>query len=323
MLEIFRKNVLINSLLLLPYVFLVRIGTFLLPQKYTLDQSNATFINSFVYNHIDNLFIQNIIASILVFLQALLVNYIFINQKISRDSTQFAGVFYVPFVSLIANTSGLTAILMANTFLLLALHNLLNTYKNINPTAQIFNSGFMIATASLFYVPYFAYFLFGIIAILQLRSFNILEKLQYFIGFITPYFLIFSIKYWFNIPFIEIQFFDKIFFRWPDITTGQQIIGYTAIGVILLVMVISILVYGTIVAKKAVQIKKKIEILYWLILFSIVAYSIFNTQIQEHILSLAVPLSFLVGILSSESKNKIVFELFHLILIIIVVIGSI
>lgn len=318
MLEIFRKNLFINSLLLLPYVLVIRMGTFFSTQKYIVDEASNTYFISHVYSYADTGLLQSIIASLIIFIQTLIVNYIFINQKLSKEATQFAGVFYVLFVSLIEESSGLTPILMANTFMLLALLSALKTYKNINATGSIFNCGFMIAMASLFYVPYFIYTVFGLITLLLLRSFNFKEKVQYIIGIITPYFLIFSIKYWYDIAFFEITFFNTIFFRWPEISREQPIIEYLAIGIILMMVVATIVFYGTLVAKKAIQAKKKIDILYWFILFCIVSYLIFNTKIQEHILSLSIPLSLLIAILASESKNKLFYELLHLMLIIIV-----
>lgn len=322
MLEIFRKNIFINSLLLLPYIFLVRIGTLLMPQTYGADEISGTYIHAYIFNNLESPLMMNIIAGILIFIQALIINHIFLNQKISRESTLFPGVFYVLFVSLIADTSGLTPILIANTFMLLALNNTLNTYKNIRATPQIFNAGFMIAMASVFYIPYFIFILFGILSLLQLRSFKIREKLQFIIGVFTPYFLIFTLRYWYDLPFIEMGFLNDIFFRWPEISMDQPLIEYIAIAIVLIIALSCFVFYGNIVAKKAIQSKKKIEILYWYMIFSLIAYLVFNTKLEEHILSLAIPISLLLGILSSESKNKIFFELVHFLLIVIIFISQ-
>lgn len=322
MLEIFRKNIFINSLLLLPYIFLIRIGTLLMPQSYGTDEISGTYIHDYIFNNLENPLMMNIIAGILIFIQALIINHIFLNQKISRESTLFPGVFYVLFVSLIADTSGLTPILIANTFMLLALNNTLNTYKNIRAIPQIFNAGFMIAMASVFYIPYFIFILFGILSLLQLRSFKIREKLQFLIGAFTPYFLIFTLRYWYDLPFIGIEFLNDMFFRWPEISMDQPLIEYIAITLILILALSCFVFYGNIVAKKAIQSKKKIEILYWYMIFSLIAYLVFNTKLEEHILSLAIPISLLLGILSSESKNKIFFELLHFMLIVIIFISQ-
>lgn len=322
MLEVFRKNLFFTSILLLPYVFIVRIGMLISPVGFVIDESSQTFLTSLVYSHSGDPLTQNIIACLLIFAQGLIVNYIFNIDKISRESTQLSGVFYVLFVSLIANTSGLTPVLIANTFMLLGLLHILNTYKNVQAVSQIFNGGFMIAMASLFYIPYAIFIVFGIFALLQLRSFKLLEKLQFLVGVITPYFLIFTLKFWNDQPFIEIEFLSDIFFRWPDLSIEYSLIEYIAIGVVLIISAACIVFYNTIVSKKAVQAKKKIEILYWFMFFWFLSYLILNTQIEIHLISIAIPISLLLGILSSESKNKIFYELLHLALIIIVFVGQ-
>lgn len=292
-----------------------------MPNGYRIDEID-TFMSAAVFEYVGDPLAQNIFANILIFIQALIVNYIFNQHKLSRESSLFSGVFYVLFVSLIPDVSGLTPILIANTFMLVALMYILNTYKNIQAAPQIFNAGFMIAVASFFYIPYSVFILFGIVALLQLRSFKLVEKLQFITGVITPYFLIFTWKYWYDLTFIEIQFIGDIFFRLPEISMDQPLIVYIAIAVILLTAMASVAFYGTVVGKKAVQLKKKIEILYWFMVFCLTAYLIFNTDLSEHLLSLAISVSLLVGILSSESKNKIFYELVHLLLIIIVFVGQ-
>ena len=293
----------------------------MMPKGYSVDAVD-TFLTAAAFDYVVNPLVQNIFAGLLIFIQALIINYIFNQHKLSRESSLFSGVFYVLFVSLIPGASGLTPVLIANTFMLIALMYILNTYKNIQATSQIFNAGFMIAVASFFYIPYAVFILFGIVALLQLRSFKLVEKLQFLTGVITPYFLIFTLKYWYNLPFIEVRFLGDIFFRLPEISMEQPLIEYIAIGVMLLAAMAGVAFYGTVVAKKAVQIKKKIEILYWFMVFCMTAYLIFNTELTEHLLSLAIPVSLLTGILSTESKNKIFFELMHLLLIIIVFAGQ-
>lgn len=322
MLELFRRNIFINSLLLLPYIFFVRIGTLLMPQSYNTEFIQGSIVYSAVYVYLDNPLVQNIIAGFLIFIQALIVNYIFLNQKISRESTQFAGVFYVLFVSLIADSAGLTPILIANTFLLAGLLNILNSYKNTNATAQIFNAGFLIAIAALIYIPYTVFVLFGIVSLLQLRSFKLIEKIQFLVGIITPAFLIFTVKYWFDQPFIEAAFLKDIFFRWPEISLDQRIIEYVAIGIIVFIALIWVLLMGYIEDKKNIHARKKIRIIYVFMVFCLFAYLVFNTRLEEHILSLAIPNALLTGIIASESKNKLFFELLHFVLIIMIFIGQ-
>lgn len=63
--------------------------------------------------------------------------------------------------------------------------------------------------------------------------------------------------------------------------------------------------------KKIIQVQKKVAVLYWILLYSLISFLIFSTDGSMHLLTLAIPLSILTGILISDSKSKISHELLH------------
>jgi hypothetical protein len=220
------------------------------------------------------------------------------------------------------DNNALLPVLVANTFMLLALKNILDTLKNNQATSYIFTSGFMIGVASLFYSPYFTFIVFGVISLLQLRSFKILEKLQFFIGIFIPYYFLFAYRYWNDIPFVELNFIKNIFFRWPALNVNSLLILYVSAIVLIISVVFSIVNYGNITSKKAVQTQKKIDIIYWFMLFCLLSFLIFSTENTSHLITLAIPLAILTSIAASESKNRIFYELLHIFLIALIFIGQ-
>ena len=314
LLEIFRKNLFINSVLLLPYIFLVRLPSIVYPAAYPLTETTNT-LQGLVYVLFPDALLQNIIANILIFIHALLINHIFIKHRLSREITLLPGLIYVVLVSVVADGVLLSPVLMSTTFILLAVINLLRTYKLPNPSAYIFNSGFYLSIASLFYTPYIFMVLFGVIILLILRSFKLLEKLQYFTGFILPYFFLFTYKYWADIKFVELSFIQDIFFRWPQIRQDSLIVFFITVGIICLAIILAIINYGNLTGKKSIQIQKKVDIFYWILLYSLVSFLIFSTNGVLHLLTLAFPLAILTGILISDSKARIAQELFHFLIL--------
>lgn len=312
--EVFRKNLFLSNLLLLPYTFLVRIHTMINPVPHTKGEDSG-LLTELLLNAVTDPLTQNIIANVLIFIQALLINHIFAKNHFSKDSTLFAGVLYVLFCSLMADNNLLTPALLGATFIILALMYLLSTYKVPHATASIFNTGFMLAVASQFYIPYFSYILFGVVGMLILRSFKVLEKLQYIIGFFIPYFLVFTYKYWNDIPFAELDFLRKIFFRIPSISADQLIIFYVTFGVLMANILVSGLSYGAMGSKKSIQVQKKVDIIYWALLFSLVSFLVFRTVGVTHLITLSIPLSIITGTLVSESRNTLFNELMHIVLV--------
>jgi len=73
-----------------------------------------------VFNNISDALIQNIVANLLIFVHVLLINYICIKHKLSREITLFSGLFYVLFVSLLPDNMVLSNALIANTFIIIA-----------------------------------------------------------------------------------------------------------------------------------------------------------------------------------------------------------
>ncbi len=310
MLEIFRKNLFINSLLLLPYTILVRLATFFYPQKYQVQESSNEIIKG-LYSLIDFPVLQSIISVLLIFIHAIIINHTFIKHRLSREITLLPGLIYVVFVTVVMDFTVLSPALLVNTFIIFALTNLFKTYKLPNAAAFIFNAGFYIGVASLFYTPYVFMVFFGVIILLLLRSFKLLEKLQYFSGFFIPYIFLFTYRYMSDISLMDMSVLKEVFFRLPLFESNFLIVNYFSIGFILLSVLVCIFNYGTLTGKKIIQVQKKVAVLYWILLYSLISFLIFSTDGSMHLLTLAIPLSILTGILISDSKSKISHELLH------------
>ena len=314
LLEVFRRNLFFNNVLLLPYIFILRLDTLINPIPFLVEKSENILI-VLISEYLSSTLWQNIFSNILIFFQVLLINYLFIKHRISREITLFSGIVYVLVLGLIETNSLLLPILIANTFVILALNCILNTYKLPDASANIFNSGFYIGFASIIYTPYFALILFGIIALLLLRSFKLKEKIQFILGLSIPYIFLFTYKYWFDIKFIELDFIREIFFRLPTVRIYGNIVFYISIFVLFIFVLVSLLCYGFFTSKKSIQVQKKIDVFYWLMFFSLISFLVFKTNDSQHLVSLAFPVSIFIGILISDSKHKIFYELIHIILL--------
>lgn len=299
----------------------MRLNSLLNPVGYKTHKVESIAMD-ILYNYVSNPLIQNILANFFIFIQAVLINHIFIKNRVSKEVTMFAGLLYIVFISIISENNMLSPILIANTFIILALANLLNTYKLPNATAHIFNTGFFIGVASAIYTPYFVFIMFGVISLLLLRSFKLLEKLQFFIGICLPYFLLFTYKYWNDIKFADLDFIKDIFFRFPDFKGDNLILFYISVLFLLLCVGFSVFNYPYFTRKKSIQSQKKIDVVYWFMFFTLVGFLIFKTNGSFHLISLVIPLSILVGIYLSDSKRIMFNELLHIFVIALIFIAQ-
>lgn len=313
MLELFRRNIFVNNFLLLPYIFIVRINAILQPQAFVLEEK-AQFLQKLVFLNLSDALLQNIIANLLIFIQALFINHISNKHRLSTQATLFPGLFYVLYISLVVQNNVLSDVLIGNLFIILAVKNFLETYKLPQATPYIFNSGFYIGLASLLYTPYFIFIIFGTLVLWQLRSFKLLENLQFLIGVFSPYFLLFTYKYWMDLAFVDLHFVQNIFFSLPAIKSVNLSILIST-GSLALTLLMTVLAYGKLTSKKTIQTQKKIDLIYWLLLFCFIAFLIFNTSNTMHLLTLAFPLSVLVGCIVGNAKTNVIYELLHIYLI--------
>ena len=312
MLELFRKNIYLNSLMLLPYTVLLRLHTLIFPVSYQFPEAYNSYFSEWLFSQFTHPILQSVGAILIIFIQALIINHLFVYHKVSRESTLFAGLLYILFVSVNPETNYFSPLLVANTFIILALHNLLKTFKITNAGALIFNAGIFIGLASVFYTPYAILAVFGILSLLIIRSFRLREKLQYLAGILTPYYLLVVLFYWTDTNIEHLNFIKGIFFNLPSVRYPINLISVMPALILLLLIPTILINYGIISGKKNIQLQKKIDIIYWLMLFVLLSFLLFSTEDQFHLLALAVPLSLITAILMSESKRSILFELCHL-----------
>lgn len=93
MIELFRKNLAINSLLLLPYAILLRIHSLLYPVSTVDIGSNG--IQESILTFFSGPLSQNIAATLLVFLQAVFINRLAIVNRLSSEITLLPGLVYI------------------------------------------------------------------------------------------------------------------------------------------------------------------------------------------------------------------------------------
>lgn len=304
-----------NVILLLPYIILVRIDTFISPQVYNYDSTESHLILDSIYSVFSTPLAQSILSVFLIFIHLLLINRIINGQKISKENTLFAGVFYVLFISIFDTQPGISPLLIGATFMLLAIDNSLRIARLQTPTAYIFNAGFMIGVAALIYEPYIILTLWGVVLLMKFRSFKLSELLQFLIGISVPYFLIFTYRFWYGQPYVELNFFDNLTINGALFSFAHDFYSLLILSIFLLAILFSFSIYVNIMARKSVQVNNKIGAFYWYLAFcSLMLFSFTDIDIYD-IMVFSIPLAFITGIAASESSRKLFYEMVHLVLL--------
>jgi hypothetical protein len=318
LISIFRKNLFINSLLLLPYVCLLRLKSFFLETPY-IASGQESYITKTVLNLFNGTISQAIVAIFIVFVNALMINRMGIKNNLSKDNNLVSGVIYGLFSSLLLSFLPLSPALLATPFILLSVQSIFSSYNNLKASDEIFLSGFYMSVASLFYFPLFYFFIFTFTGFVIMRSFTFKERIQHIVGWIVPLFLVNSWQYFVTSYPTD---FPAYFYNKIGINLVNQIaIGdIIAFGFTIIILIICLLSFGVYMSKKVIASQKRVSILYWMLLIVGLTSFFYSGINMNHLHLLAIPISIFITMNLMEMKNQMWPEIIHLLFILLLVI---
>lgn len=312
MLEIFRKNLFFNSLLLLPYACVLRINSLISPKAFMLHAEDG-YLNHLIFTLLkEHALWQSIIGIILVFFQATFINYIVNKNRIATIPNLLPGLSYVLLVSAIPAFQILNPILIAITFLLISINSLFNCANKFSNAGKIFNVSFFISLASHIYFPFWVFLLAGYISLVTIRSFKIRERIQYLFGAIIPYFLFSTYYNWYGSISQFLSSYLKDNTTFTNLTNGFSNYQLIVIGIFIVFAIFSFFKYNDYRKKKTVAAQKKIDILYWFLFFTIPTLFFWKNLELNHFIILIPSLAIFFGMFLLKLKNRLLAELIHL-----------
>ncbi len=317
MIQIFKKNDIVNIIALLPYVIIVRLYSLIHPNSYVPTESD-TQITQWIFSEGGlGMLSQSIIAIILVYFQAILINMLANNNRIYHVQCGYASMFYVLFTSFAPGLQVLSPILIGAFFIILATFNVFQVYKMANATTNIFNAALLSAIATLIYSPFFFVAIAFFIQIGILRSFSIRERLQYLTGYGVIFWIVGSFCYylgWLEWPLlVGVDPLDSVLKLW-----SSPIESWVYVLVSLLLVIIALMGYYNNMKKKGIEVRKKIDFFYWFLLAALVSFLFMRDLSFTHLHYLAFPMSIFFAMSFSQVKNTYRLELMHFVIILAV-----
>ena len=303
MLSIFRTNQLLVSALLLVFIAVLRAYPFFFPIEW--EAPKYGLVSAHIYQMTGQTsWVAFLSASILVFLQGIIINSLTSFHRLDREITMIPGLIYITLCSIIPAFLVLSPVLIANTFLLIAILELLKTYKKAACNDRIFNIGFWLAIASFCYVPYLGFALGIMIGLGILRPFKIGERITFLCGIIVPYFLTGVAFFWLDDLHVfwdiqfgavgEIEFFPLVF----SLSLGLKILLFV------ILIVVALISYSIYSAKKNIDVQKKIDIFYWIMLSSLLIFAFHQAFYLEQLFALVIPLGIFLSLNLTAIANR-------------------
>jgi hypothetical protein len=171
------------------------------------------------------------IAILLLAGQSILLNFILNKNEILVKKSFLPALFYCLLLSCCKPMLHFYPLLFANLFILLALNKICSSYRADEAFSDMFDAGFFIAIASLFYFPSIIIFPLIWVGMIVIRPFIWREWVISFLGLLLPYLFTFTYYYWYDK--LNLLLYDKIFFPSSDALLSFANQRHTFIGVVL------------------------------------------------------------------------------------------
>ena len=310
MLYLFRTNRIIYSFFLLVYAIVLRTSFLLRPHSSGIE--NNGFLSETIKNWLEgHHLVVGGVTILIVFLHAIMINQLTKKHRIFRETTLFPGLFYILLVSAIQDFLPLSSILLGNTFLILAVANVLKIYKNPECADAIFNIGFWIGSAALFYNAFFLFLLLALMSLVMLRSFKGREVLMVLCGYALPFLFVSTYFFWND----ELSLYWKNYFfnqfNFLDFRFGE---GWNTYYKIILLGILFLLgIFNNYKFDKSIKVRNYLNILYLTLLISGITFFVQDNIQINHFLIIAIPLSILLTA-RFLSMSKTAAEFVHLFL---------
>lgn len=288
------------------------------PQLLNLSESGLLTEALFQYLSGQNRWTIEVVTWILLLLQAVYICFIARKNKLVNEYLLLPGAMYLLVMHAIPFFLPFSSILLANTFLIVAIGQLLNTYRNQKCIDQIFNIGFWIAIASLFHFSYLFFLIAAFFGLATLRAFKGKELLVLFIGTITVYLLVGTYVFWHNGSYEFWQGHIHNSIGLLSFEVSNNLDNYIALGIVLLFLLIVLLGYISIVRRQNIQFQKKVKVIYWVLLTCSIATLFYSNNILAQAAIISVPTGILLGLFLANIAQKTA-EIVHLLLIVLII----
>jgi len=313
LLSLFRTNQFFANVFLVIYALLIWSPSFFILDEAISSDGTFLFDTLAAYLPTTGTLANSLLAAFLALIQAIMLNVMTSRYRLTEEITLLPGLFYLLFMGFSGSFYAVNPLLIANFFLLFAIIELVETYKEYSSADRIFNIGLFIGVASLCYFSYIVFLVFAWIGIGILRAIRWKERLILLFGFLSPYFLVFTYQFWNdNLSLFIAQEIENNL----HLFSYAPYQGYTdliTLGLVLSMLVIAVFSYKLYTYKKKIKIQKIIDLLYWVLAASALSI-LFQSQINVQHFQMLLPILAIFVSINFVNMSRQWSEMLHMLL---------
>lgn len=257
-----------------------------------------------------------ITSFVLIFLQAIALNYLFSENHLCQKNTFLPAFIYIILMSCSRESMTFSSILFANMMIIIALHFFFKCHDKKEGIDEIFNASFFLALATLFYVPsaFFMLWMWGGFVVYKLYKWR--SWVMSLFGYLTPFMLIVIYYYLMNKNIITSLFSNVEEWIQIDFSFLNTPIQVVYISALLLYTIPAIFKTASSRSNRIIEYRKKSGVLLVMFFIAIIPFFLSKTQANMSFV-FAIPLSFLLCNLFLENPKEKYTNMFLLIFILL------
>ncbi len=190
MIGLFKQKSPVNVIMLLVLGLLIKAPLFLYAKPIQIAATDGIFYTKVIvpfFQH-SRPFTACTASFILIYIQALFINYVANEYRLTSRQTYLPAMAYILITSLLPEWNYLSAPLIANTLIILCLVLLFKLYNATFGKETIYNMGLILGLCTFIFFPSLFVTLCLLIGIMILRPFRLNELLLLITGVLTPFY---------------------------------------------------------------------------------------------------------------------------------------
>jgi hypothetical protein len=308
------------------YLILFRVVFFFIAPDFSFVFNHHEPLAALIFKPLSNLkdyrIIGSILGAVVIFLEAILINGIYNVNKFSAKKTYLPGAIFIIMASFFKEGLVFSPAMLSSLFIALIVYRLFGLIKQDKVNGDIFDVGFLTALAALTYFPSALLIFFSLLALTTIRPFSLRDWIIVLLGFVAPLIPVVIIYFWFNsLDKLPLDALNIIHFEWlVGFNSSTANIALTA--VLGLILAFSFLMLPSVLFSTLIQVRKFSSTLVLLAFFVIGGFFLQPRLNSAHWVMLALPAGILYTMALEQFKRKIIVEITHLIIILLILAGQ-
>lgn len=200
MVALFYKRNPLNPVLLFFFAFAVKLPLFFYQVPLDLTTFKSTPLAAFIIwvqqNFGNSSLLFSSLAFIVLFAQALYLNYFFNRHKMTSRNTDLPGMSYLLVTSLLPEWSQFSGPLLINFLLLFLLSSLFESYHSADTRRSLYNVGFALGLGIFIYPPALLLVSWFLLSLVIIRPVRLQEIIISLLGVATPFYFLGVWLFW-------------------------------------------------------------------------------------------------------------------------------